>query len=66
MDKQNYTDYLSDSEKDTLKRAPEPGGMVAPVRENPRTVLELEETINPFCVADPPLASLIEIPAKSN
>jgi hypothetical protein len=45
---------------------PSPSEIVPPVNENPRTVVELAEIINPFAVASPPEAPLTEAPSTLN
>ena len=41
------------------------GAIVLPVKENPKTVFPLEETVKPEVSATPPLASIISFPLLS-
>ena len=45
---------------------PLPGGIVPPVKEKPRIVVDEVLTRNPFEAAKPPVAALIETLDKSN
>ena len=52
---------------ETTVNCPDPAGIVAPVKEKPRTVpLPPDETVNPAAAASPPLAPVIVSPDKSN
>ena len=50
-DKQSEEIFPANSSK-----VPEPEGITAPVKENAKTVLPLDERVNPFAAASPPLA----------
>jgi hypothetical protein len=56
----------SKSVKKTCVNTPSPGGIVAPVAENPNTVVNDVFTINPASSALPPDASEISIPICLN
>ena len=47
-------------------KVPSPAGIVAPVSENPNTVVALAETVKPLPAATPPEALTISAPSELN
>ena len=49
-----------------MVNTPQPAGTVEPVNENPSTVVDEEETVNPAAAASPPSAPLRVVPSTLN
>ena len=47
-------------------RVPHPAGIVAPVKEKPKTVVEEDDTVNSAAAASPPSALVISAPSTLN
>ena len=60
------TKLLAEPFKSNMVNTPQPAGTVEPVNENPSTVVDEEETVNPASAASPPSAPLRVVPSTLN